>query len=236
MLHVRHVSAAGGTTGLTYTGISPISVLTNSLDFETAIREFSLDQVESSARASFILQVASLLDDTKKQAVLDSFRSFYSENGGVLLQEMGTTITPIEQKFMDTKVFEAEKVTRRRVYEVFGLPDPDATSYNTREQEALEYLQETIIPLVTQYESELDRKLLTTGERARGLHFKFNVTALLRGDMATRMDFYFKGVRTGLFKPNECRAWEELPPETGGDKLYMSRDLSPVGSNLPPTV
>ena len=43
--------------------------------------------------------------------------------------------------------------------------------------------------------------------------------------MKTRGEFYTKGVRTGLFAPNEVRAWEELPPMPGGEYLYVSRDM-----------
>jgi phage portal protein BeeE len=74
----------------------------------------------------------------------------------------------------------------------------------------------------------LNRKLLTKQERLRGLGFKFNVNALLRGDSKTRGEFYFKGIRSGWFTPNEVRAYEELPPLPGGDVLYMSKDLSPI--------
>jgi HK97 family phage portal protein len=240
MIHVSHTFADTG-----YKGISPLDVLTKTLDFDTKVKEFSLEQIEGSVHASFILKLGTMLDtgldtagnvkeDSKLKSALDAFKNFYINNGGVLIEHSGMTITPIEQKFaVDTKVFDVEKITRKRVAEVFGMPDPDATGYNSREQEALKYVQDTIVPIVTQYEAEFDRKLLTPDDRDRGLHFKFNITALLRGDMASRMDFYFKGVRTGLFKPNECRAWEELPPEDGGDELYMSRDISPIGSRQP---
>jgi HK97 family phage portal protein len=229
VIHVKHIYA-----GVGYVGISPLDVLADTISFDDKVKQFSLDQVESSVRASFILQMATMLDDDRKAAMVDSFRSFYAENGGVLIQEQGTTITPIEQKFLDTKVFEVEKITRARVATVFGLPlhalgETEGISYNSREQAALEYVQDTIVPIAAQYESEFDRKLVTPTERSNGLHFKFNVNALLRGDMNTRMDFYFKGVRTGIFTPNECRAWEELSPYADGDRAYMSRDLSPVG-------
>ena len=86
-----------------------------------------------------------------------------------------------------------------------------------------------LVPIVRQYEQELNRKLLNLNDRRTGLYFKFNTNALLRGDMKTRGEFYFKGIRSGWFKPNEVRALEDLPPEKGGDELYMSKDLSPIG-------
>ena len=227
IIHLKHIHGYG------YKGISPTKVLSNTIDFDGKVKQFSLDQMNTAVRASFILEMAGTLSETKKKEVLASFASFYKENGGVLLQEMGTKITPIERKFMDTKVFEAEKITRQRVASVYNMPahmlgETEGASYSSMEQMALEYVQNTLTPIVTQYEKEFNRKLLTAEDRRQGMYFKFNLNALLRGDMRTRGDFYFKGVRSMLFKPNEIRAWEDLPPEPGGDKLYVSGDLYPV--------
>ncbi|MFM9785430.1 phage portal protein, partial [Streptomyces scabiei] len=82
--------------------------------------------------------------------------------------------------------------------------------------------------IATQYEKEFNRKLLTEKERKSGYYFKFSMNALLRGDMQTRGNFYQQGIRSGWFKPNEVRAWEDLPPEEGGDTLYLSKDLFPI--------
>lgn len=230
MIHVKHISDVCGSARATYWGISPLDVLRGSIEFDDKVREFSLDDLETSVRASFILKMATLLDPERKAAVLASFKSFYAENGGVLLQEQGTEITPIEKKLaLDPKVFDVEKITQSRISRVFGMPDrSEKDSYNSREQKALEYVQDTMVPIVTQYEAEFNRKLLTREQHRAGLHFKFNVNALLRGDMSARMEFMFKGVRTGIFTPNQCCAWEELPPYDGGELHYMSRDLSPV--------
>lgn len=227
MLHVKHIHTTG------YVGISPIDVLKNTIDFDTKVKEFTLDQVDGAVKASFILKMATQLKDEKKKEVLDSFKRFYQENGGVLIQEQGTEIKEIERKFIDTRVFEVERITRTRVASVYNMPahmlgETEGVNYASMEQMALEFVQGTLVSIVTQYEKEFNRKLLTPGERLKGRYFKFNINSLLRGDMKTRGEFYFKGVRTGFFKPNEVRAWEDLPPEPGGDKLYMSGDLYPI--------
>jgi HK97 family phage portal protein len=227
MLHVKHIHTTG------YAGISPIDVLKNTIDFDTKVKEFTLDQVDGAVKASFILKMATQLKDEKKKEVLDSFKRFYQENGGVLIQEQGTEIKEIERKFIDTRVFEVERITRARVASVYNMPahmlgETEGVNYASMEQMALEFVQGTLVPIATQYEKEFNRKLLTPEERLKGRYFKFNINSLLRGDMKTRGEFYFKGVRTGFFKPNEVRAWEDLPPEPGGDKLYMSGDLYPV--------
>ena len=228
VIHVKHIHGFG------YRGISPIDVLRNTVNFDAKVKEFSLEQINSAITASFILELAAHMDEEKKKEVLESFKRFYQENGGVLIQEQGSKITELEkQNFIDTKLFEVERITRTRVAAVFNMPphmlgEVEDVNYASMEQMNLEYVQNTLVPICTQYEKEFNRKLLLPEDRRRGLYFKCNVNSLLRGDMKNRGEFYFKGVRTGYFKPNEVRAWEDLPPEPGGDKLYMSGDLYPI--------
>lgn len=229
MLHVKHIH----TMATPYVGINPIDVLRNTVDFDGKVKQFSLDLLDTAVKASFILKMAGHLGEPKKKEIQDNFRRFYQENGGVLIQEQGVQIDPIERKFLDARVFEVEKITRSRVASVYNMPahmlgETEGVNYASMEQMALEYVQGTLVPITRQYEQEFNRKLLTPEERRRGFYFKFNINALLRGDMKTRSEFYLKGIRSGLLKPNEARAWEDLPPEPGGDELYMSKDLAPI--------
>lgn len=233
VIHVKHIYTMGWQNS--YKGISPIDVLKNTIDFDSKVKQFSLDQIDGAIKASFILKMAANVSKEKRVEILESFRSFYKENGGVLLQEQGTEITPIEKKvFVDPKVFEVERITRSRVATVYNMPaymlgESDGVTYSSMEQMSLEYLQFTILPIVRQYEQEFDRKLRSDPDKKAKRYFKFNLNALLRGDMATRGEFYTKGVRSGYFKPDDVRMWEELPPEgNGADKLYISRDLVPI--------
>lgn len=227
MLHVKHIHSKG------YEGISPIDVLKGTTDFDNKVRQFSLDQMDGAVKASFLLKMATTLSMEQKKKVLENFKQFYQENGGVIIQDSGVEIETIDRKFIDSNVFEVEKITRSRVATVFNLPlhmlgETDGASYSSMEQQNLEYVQNTLLPIIRMYEQEFNRKLLLESERLRGLGFKFNVNALLRGDIQTRGEFYFKGIRSGWFTPNEVRAFEELSPLEGGEKLYMSRDLSPI--------
>ncbi|MBH8609457.1 phage portal protein, partial [Thermoactinomyces sp. CICC 10521] len=130
-------------------------------------------------------------------------------------------------------IFTSERITRSRVANVFNVPahmlnDSEGQSYSSMEQLMREFVQLTLMPIVRQYEQEFNRKLLSSAERQAGFYFKFNVNALLRGDTATQSDYYMKGIRTGWLKPNEVRQLEDLPPEPGGEKLYLSGDLYPI--------
>jgi HK97 family phage portal protein len=229
VIHVKHIHTSG------YWGISPLDVLRGTVDFDTKIRAFSLKQIEGAIHAGFILNIASMVDQKKKEEILNNFKSFYQENGGVLFEETGVAIREIQaRQYIDPKLFEVAKITITRVATVFNMPPhrlglADGASYNAMEQRDMEYVQGTLMPIAKQYEQELNRKLLTPEQRRAGYYWKFNLNALLRGDFGKRMEGYFKGIRSGFYTPNDVRRLEDLPPvPEGGDELYISKDLLPL--------
>ena len=134
---------------------------------------------------------------------------------------------------MDTKLFEVEKITRSKVAMVYNLPphllgDYSESSFNTQEQEMLEFLSLTMLPIVTAYEQELNFKLLTSEMRKKGYCFKFSMDCILRADAATQAEVDYKGVRSGWDTVDEIRARRGKPPLPGGIGKYalVSQDLA----------
>ncbi|MEC0282425.1 phage portal protein [Terribacillus saccharophilus] len=228
MIHVKHISGSGSLKG-----ISPIDVLKNANDFDKAVREFSLKEMQG-AQNSFILKYGANIDEKKRQAVIDDFKRFYQDNGGILFQEPGVEINALDRKYVAADTFTSERITRSRVANVFNVPttmlnDTEGQSYSSNEQLMRMFVDLTLMPIVRQYEQEFNRKLLTPTERKSGRYFKFNVNSLLRGDTAARTSFYNMMLRSGGMKPDEVRRLEDLPPEGGNaDKLWVSGDLYPI--------
>ena len=97
-----------------------------------------------------------------------------------------------------------------------------------------QFVEMTLLPIVKQYESEFNRKLLTRSQRARGFYFKFNVNGLLRGDTAARTEFYQMMIRNGIATSNDLRKLEELPPtdNKNADQLWITGDLYPMDLDI----
>ncbi|QWH53866.1 phage portal protein [Bacillus mycoides] len=228
VLHLKHIVSSQGLKG-----INPIKVLTNTIDFDKAIREFSLKEMQS-APNSFIVTYGANIDKDKRKEVIDDFKRFYQDNGGILFQEPGVTIDQLERKYIAADTFTSERITRSRVANVFNVPvtflnDNEGQSYGSNEQLMQQFVQLTLMPIIRQYEQEFNRKLLTPVERKAGFYFKFNVGALLRGDTAARNTLYHGGLRDGWLTRNDVRRWEDLPPIPGkADELWISGDMYPL--------
>lgn len=226
VLHIPFLSANG------CVGVNPVSVLFDTLSYAENIQKFSVEQLDKGINASVVLDAPGNLGPEQKQKAVETFKATYKETGGsILFLESGLRATTLNLSPVDSRLFEVEKITRSKVAMVYNLPphllgDYSDTSFSSQEQQMLEFLQLTMLPIVMAYEQELDRKLLTGDQRRRGMGFRLNMDAILRADALTQASVYEKSVRGGWVKPNEARSTYNRPPEPEGNKLLASRDLT----------
>ncbi len=227
MFHVKHIT---GTSR--WVGISPLKVLKNTLEYDKAVQEFSLSEMKK--KDSFVLKYGAQVDNEMRQNVIDDFKRFYQENGGILFQEPGVEINDLDRKYFASDTLASERITRSRVANVFNVPssflnDNEGQGFSSNEQMMIQFVQMTLTPIVRQYEQELNRKLLTPADRKAGFYFKFNLGGLLRGDTAARTQFYQAMIRSSVMEPDEVRQLEDLPPKGGkAAELWISGDMYPL--------
>lgn len=225
VIAVKHLCTNG------YKGIRPVDVLRDSLSYDDKIRSFNLRHLENGVNASIALEIPTDLSESKKSKAVSDFLKAYRESGGSLIVlDGGMKANRLERSPVDSKALDTERITRNRVATVYNIPphmlgDYTGSSFQTMEQQMLEFLQLTMLPICKMYEQELNKKLLTAEELQRGLCFRFDMNTLMQGDISTRGEYNFKMIRSAGRTPNEIRAEEGKPPKPGGDKLYVSRDL-----------
>ena len=226
VIHVPFISTNG------YSGVNPVSVLFNTLSYNDEIQTFSAAQLKKGINAQIVLEAPANLGEQQKKDMINDFTETYKETAGnILLLESGVQAKSLSLSPVDTKLFEVEKISRSRVAMVYNIPphllgDYSDTSFSSQEQQMLEFLMLTMLPIVTAYEQELNRKLLTKAERRRGFRFVFDMNAILRADAATRADVHQKAIRGGWETPNEARADYGRDKDPNGNKLLVSRDLT----------
>ena len=228
VIHVPFISTNG------YSGVNPVSVLYDTLNYADNIQSFNVRMIEQGVNAAIVLEAPANLGETQKKEMVESFMSTYREtSGNILLLESGVTAKSMNLSPVDSKLFEVEKITRSKVAMVYNIPphmlgDYSDTSYTSQEQQMLEFLMLTMLPIVTAYEQELNRKLLTRTQRKKGYHFKFDMDAILRADAATQAEVDYKAVRSAWKTPDEIRVSRNMPPLPNGigKKAMISQDLA----------
>lgn len=151
----------------------------------------------------------------------------------VALLPIGYTFQPLEISMTDAQFMETSQLTIRQIANAFGikmhqLNDLSRATHTNIEQQQKQFYADTLQSILTQYEQELTYKLFTPTELQRGYYLKFNVDSILRSDLLTRFNAYRVGIQGGVLKPNEARALEDLPPEPGGDRLYVNGAIVPL--------
>ncbi len=228
ILHIPFLSANG------YSGVNPVSVLYDTLDYCEKIQAFSVKQLDKGINASVVLEAPDNLGQEQIKEMIEDFTTVYKEtSSNILLLESGVKAKSLNLSPVDSRLFEVEKITRSTVAMVYNIPphllgDYSDTSFSSQEQQMLEFLMLTMLPIVTAYEQELDRKLLTKVQRKQGYHFKFDMEAILRADAATQAEVDYKAVRSAWKTQDEIRFGRHLPPYPDGigAEPMISQDLA----------
>lgn len=126
---------------------------------------------------------------------------------GLKFSQLGRN--PNESQALESRKFEVTEICR-----IFGVPpykvfDLDRATFSNIEQQNIEYVQESITPMAVRLEETIYKDLLTTAEQLV-YYAKFNVNALLRGDIAARTTYYNSMRQNGVFSANDIRDMEDL--------------------------
>ena len=101
-------------------------------------------------------------------------------------------------------------------------------SFQSNEQNGIEYVNYTLLGYETQWSQEDSYKLLLPSERKRGLRIKRELKVFLRGDTAAQAAFYTSLRNVGGLNANEIRALEDMGKIPGGDSYYASWNYGPL--------
>jgi HK97 family phage portal protein len=142
------------------------------------------------------------------------------------LQPFG--VEPNKGQFIETNQHLVEEVCRW-----FGVPPHKVahllrSTFNNIEHQAIEVVQDSVIPWVKRFEEEADYKLFGAQNRL-GFYTKMSLNALLRGDAKSRGEYYQLLRNAGAVSADEIRELEDLNPigpDQGGDiRIVQSQNV-----------
>ena len=224
-VHNSHIIALNYLNNNGLTGINPLNVLKNTISYDKEVKEFSINQMKNSLKANAVVTIPGTLD-TELIEQYDEMMEGMQE-AGIIYVDDGKDFKELSNRsYIDSKVFEVENITVQRVERVFNIVGKlIKDNVQNRDTEDLIFLKDTILPIIREYESEFNRKLLNSIEVEQECEIKFNLNGFARATMEKRGNFYQIMFRNNLMTTNEIRALEDLPPVEGGDRRFLSRDL-----------
>ncbi len=177
------------------------------------------------ARPSGVLKFDGKLDPETATRIKASWQAAHSgeSSGNTAVLEAGGSfqqlaLSSVDAQFLELRQFAVSEIARHwRVPPVFLMDFGRATWGNSSEM-GRQFLQFTLMPWLVRWEGEVNLKLF--GKAERETYFaEFVTDALVRGDLAARMDAYSKAIASRILSPNEARAMENRPPYAGGEKF-----------------
>lgn len=252
VLHIMDLSQDG------YVGLSPIAMAREALGLAKALETFGGKFFANDAKSGgFLLHPGKLSgnahqnlrgpngdkrpDPANPASRLDVQGGLDNAHRVKVLEEgmkfVQTTIPPEDAQFLGTRVAQIGEIARMYDVPLILLQSHDGVpSWGAGiEQLMIGFVRQTIDPWVSAWEQELNWKLFTEEERERGYYVKFNMNALLRGDMAARGAFYKALFEVGAITPNQIcglEDWEPAGPD--GDARFVSANLQSLENALNP--
>jgi HK97 family phage portal protein len=143
-----------------------------------------------------------------------------------------TKFEPITMKPIDVQFLEGIQQNDAEIANFFGVPlyklNQGKQSYQSNEQQNMDYLTTTIDPYLVQWEQASEIKWLPEAEQEY-TYFRFNRDVLLRTDSKSRAELLNTRIMSGQLSPNEARKIEDLPAYPGGDVHYVPSNWAVVG-------
>lgn len=148
-------------------------------------------------------------------------------SGDIPLLQNGLEYKSIALNPHDAEFINTHKLTRNDIATAYRVPlhkinDLDRATFSNIENQQIQFVSDTIVPIIRKFEAEARRKLLPFD--LQGDHFyRFNVNALLRGDMLSRTRAYAIARQWGWLNADEIRNLEDLNPLPDGQgEIYLT--------------
>lgn len=227
--HIMGMSLDGGVTGT--------SVVACRAALGTAIArdEFEGAFYRRGAVLAGVLQHPGNPSDSALKNLADSFKTLYGGSGrahGTPVLEEGIEFKPAGSPLKDLMFVESQQLTRTDVAVMFGVPPAmiggstgDSLTYATVEGNQIQFATQAVAPVTTAIQQALswDPGILPQNIFTA----KFDLDGLMRGDAASRGNFYKTLSEVKAITPNEIRAFEDMPKIEGGDESPAKKQPIP---------
>lgn len=205
ILHIAALSTDG------INGRSPITLMKDTIGIGLGNRNYISKIQKRGGHVEGFLKHPNKLNPEQVTGLRENFKGAM-QRGDIPLLENGVDYQSVSLKPTDAEFINTHKLTSRDIYAAYRVPphmagDLERATFSNIEHQSLEFVKNTLLPWIKNWEAELNRKLLPVD--LQDTHFfRFNVEGILRGDIKTRMEAYTKAIQWGILNRDEVRELE----------------------------
>ena len=150
--------------------------------------------------------------------------------------EYGIKYNRGEMKNNTAQFLETRKALAVEIAQIWRVPPHkigilDEAKWANIEQQALEFVTDTLLPWLVAWEQAIKRDLILEPD----VYAEFNVLGLLRGDIQARYEAYSQARNWGWLSVNDIRRLENMNPIAGGDTYLQPMNMAPAGDPQTPS-
>ena len=215
-------------------GMMPMQAGRDVIGAAMAVEESAAKIFENGLQSSGFLSADGALNEEQRSRLRDYMQKFTgSRNAGkIMVLEGGmkyqnVTMNPEAAQMLESRAFGIEEICRwfRVPPFMVGHADKQSSWASSVEGMNLQFLTNTLRPLLVNIEQEISRCLLDGDE---DLFAEFSVEGLLRADSAGRSAYYTTALQNGWMSRNDVRRLENMPPIKGGEIYTVQLNLTPL--------
>ena len=214
-------------------GVSRIEQAKEALGLGLALEEYAAQFFGNGAYAGGVLEFPDKLSPEQRKDIRETWNSVHQ--GPKRAHRVGMlwgggkfnplTIDPSASQLVDQRKFAVEEVAR--IFRVppfmLGVSENAAMAFASIEQQQLFFRQHTIRPYVEMLEDHFQTLLSNPGS-----FIKFNMTSIVRADLATRYSSYNTALLAGFMSVNDVRRLEDQGPVEAGDQYRVPLQNIPL--------
>ena len=222
-------------------GMSLVAQMRRALGIPISQEEHAYNQTQKGFAAKLMLEAppGMFTKEADAKEFIKQFNAAHSSSdnaGKAGLLRNGMKATVLSMSNDDAQFIEQRKFSRQDVALMLGLDgmpgDGDSHSYNSKEMEALNYLDTGLAPWICKWEMQVDLKILSVADRLKGFYSMFDLQELLRTDSKTQAEIHAIHIANRIKNPNQARYDLGLNPYAGGD-TYENPSISPGVAGKP---
>lgn len=230
VLHLRGISSDG------LVGMNPIEVERIAISFGLTTQDYGRRFYENDASSGNWIEFPGKFENLEARR---KFREAYqsAQTGGNRFKtpvlDQGMKLHEMRLKNTDAQFLETRKYQDTDICRIFRIQPHkvgilDRATFSNIEQQALEFVTDTMMPWFTRWEERLSLDLLNEDEQQE-YFFEFLAAGLMRGDSAARSTYFNKAILTGWMTRNEARTIENMNPLPGLDEPLEPLNMQEVG-------
>ncbi|AND13346.1 phage portal protein [Proteus vulgaris] len=228
MMHIRGFGMDG------VCGMIPIQIGRDVIGTALSTDEAAGKVFENGLQTSGLLTSKNALKADQRERLRKHLMTFTgSKNAGKVmileadLSYQNVTMNPETAQLLQSRGFSIEEICRwfRVPPFMVGHADKQSSWASSVEGMNMQFLTNTLRPLLVNIEQEINRCLLDSDD---DYYAEFSVEGLLRADSAGRSAYYTTALQNGWMSRNDVRRLENLPPIEGGDIYTVQLNLTPL--------